>query len=832
MIKKLICLIAFACSCSCALAASEHEQQAAMKVIQRFAGEDFTQQIELSSIPAKKGCPTYVWKVMDGKLHLGGSSGVAICKAFYDFVTSQGAGIASWSGNRFDPPQPLPEGKKGHAVSPVRHHQYFNVVTFGYTTAYWDWKRWEQEIDWMALHGIDMPLALVAQEAISARVFRQLGLKNEEIAAFFTGPAHLPWMRMGNISGHDGPLPQEWHEDQVALQHRILKRMRQLGMTPICPGFSGFVPEALQRVYPKATLTQTSWGGRFHNWMISPEDPLFSRISQMFIREWEKEFGKNSHYLMDSFNEMEIPFPPHGAKERYDLLARYGDLVYKALNAASPGSTWVMQGWMFGYQRDIWDPRTLEALISRVPKNKMLLLDMATDYNQHFWHNGSNYDLHKGFYGRGWVYSVIPNMGGKTGLTGMLDFYANGHLDALNSPNRGKLRGMGMAPEGIENNEVIYELVSSAGWRNKKIDLADWLEQYNRCRYGSTCPELAKYWQHMLKSVYGSFTDHPRYGWQMRPGGNPKGSINTNNDFHAAVEAFASCAEDYRESPLYCIDLVELAAFSIGGRIEELMAACQAAEREGQKSEAKKLDKTIQTLMLGMDKLLASHPTHSLQRWLNFARKHGSTDELKDYYEGNARRLVTIWGPPVDDYAAKVWSGLIRDYYLPRWKQYRKNGGAGLADWERNWVEEQRGVSSCKPFSDPVDAALSLLKKAKAATAQSQSREDSSALAYWTPEQFGTSWQKMELSISPRELTQAKGLRFITTKGGGLEVGNISLIMDGQEVLNLKSPGKGDDFTCTLQMPKNARGNNECRLIIRARNPKKSSGRIEWVAKE
>lgn len=66
----------------------------------------------------------------------------------------------------------------------------------------------------------------------------------------------------------------------------------------------------------------------------------------------------------------------------------------------------------------------------------------------------------------------------------------------------------------------------------------------------------------------------------------------------------------------------------------------------------------------------------------------------KNKYEQNARRLVTRWGPPVDDYAAKIWSGLIRDYYLPRWEHFiqsrlsekiriwehgRKNGSVPLA---------------------------------------------------------------------------------------------------------------------------------------------------------
>ncbi len=826
-IKPLLTALLLACS---SLAATQQEQQAARAVIERFAGSEFCNRLTLGTCAPREGCPAYSWNVTNGTLQLQGSNGVALCKAFYDFTSSQAAGIASWSGNRFSAPASLPEGAQAQGASPVRHHQYFNVVTFGYSTAYWDWTRWEQEIDWMALHGIDMPLALVATEAISARVFRKLGLTEAEIAAWFTGPAHLPWMRMGNISAHDGPLPPEWHEEQVKLQHLILKRMRELGMTPVCPGFCGFVPAAIKEHYPQAQLTQTSWGGRFHNWMLSPDDPLFSRIAQMFIEEWEKEFGTCTHYLIDSFNEMEIPFPPHGTPERYELLARYGEKVYGALAAASPGATWVMQGWMFGYQRDIWDKPTLAALLSRVPDDNMLLLDMAVDYNCHFWHNGTNFELHEGFCNKPWVYSVIPNMGGKNGLTGILEFYANGHLHALSSPVRGKLLGMGIAPEGIENNEVIYELYSAASWQDKPTDLRTWLEQYNRCRYGHSCRALMRYWELIGKSAYGSFTDHPRYGWQQRPGRGTKGSIHTSPEFYNAIDAFASCADEYRESALYRADLIELTAASVGGRVEELMDACQRATSEGRKEEAARLEQDVEALMLGMDRLLTSHPTARLERWIDFARSHGSTPALRDYYEGNARRLVTIWGPPVDDYAAKIWSGLIRDYYLPRWQQYRQHGAVSLPAWEKNWVEQKRSLTPCQPYADPVEAAQQLLAQAHAAAARAARPETTSALAYWSAETLGRNWQEWELQPGSRELKSARELQFIAQEGSeGIEVESIRIIMDGREVLKLDTHGAGKRIHYPLSLPGDAQGNNECRLIIRARNSSGSSGHINLL---
>jgi len=43
----------------------------------------------------------------------------------------------------------------------------------------------------MALHGINIPLASVANEAITEKVLLRLGLKKNEIREFFTASAYL-----------------------------------------------------------------------------------------------------------------------------------------------------------------------------------------------------------------------------------------------------------------------------------------------------------------------------------------------------------------------------------------------------------------------------------------------------------------------------------------------------------------------------------------------------------------------------------------------------------------------------------------------------------------
>lgn len=54
----------------------------------------------------------------------------------------------------------------------VRYHQ--NVCTPGYTFAFWQWPQWEAHIDWMALNGVNIPLAFTAQEAVWNTVYRKV----------------------------------------------------------------------------------------------------------------------------------------------------------------------------------------------------------------------------------------------------------------------------------------------------------------------------------------------------------------------------------------------------------------------------------------------------------------------------------------------------------------------------------------------------------------------------------------------------------------------------------------------------------------------------------
>src|ERR1700732_2190491 len=96
------------------------------------------------------------------------------------------------------------------------------------------------------------------------QVFLSIGLTTSDMATFFSGPAFLAWNRFGNIQGSWGrdTLPQTWIDHEFDLSKQIIMRMVDLGMTPVLPAFTGFVPESITRVAPNANVVRGSeWNG-------------------------------------------------------------------------------------------------------------------------------------------------------------------------------------------------------------------------------------------------------------------------------------------------------------------------------------------------------------------------------------------------------------------------------------------------------------------------------------------------------------------------------------------------------------------------------------------
>jgi alpha-N-acetylglucosaminidase len=799
-------------------------EKAAAGVLERTFG-DKLEGIKLYEIPGEDNRDVFEIEAQNGEVLIGGSSPVALSRGIYQYIRDNQLGMVTWNGTRLDTPKSWPEMDKTSFSTPYKNRYYLNVCAFGYSTPYWDWNRWEKEIDWMALHGMNFPLALVAYEAIATRVWGKIGLSKEQIDAFYTGPSLLPWQRMGNINDLDGDvLSGEWHEDQIALQHKILSRMKELEINPIVPAFAGFVPKGITNVYTDIELHEVSWGGlpeKYRAYLLNPGTPLFNKIGKLFIEEWEKEFGKCKYFLADSFNEMQIP---ETDKPVTELLADYGSAIYESLKAANPDAVWVVQGWMFTYQRNIWNKKTTNTLFSRIPDDKLMILDYAYEYNGIAYKNGYNYDVFEGYNNKPWIYGFMLNSGGKTGHTGVHDYYATNPIEMLNSPSRKNVSGFGFAPEGIENNEVTFELVADMAWRKEAIDLDTWYIDYSKSRYGA-CPDaMAEAWQLLRKTSYGTMTDHPRFGFQSHGLWFP-GTINKDPLVLVAIEKFLSCADELKDSELYRADALEFAATALCHKAEDWFGYAYNANQSFQPEIRDEAGKWALQLLTDADRLLEGHPTLNLQRWIDFARSHSKNPEIQDKYEVDARRIVTVWGAPkiksgVNDYAARMWGGLIRDYYRDRMalnlESLSQNKPFDKRAFEDDWVLK-KGLSEIEPFANPLASAQKLVKTSMDKPIPVVPEINDIIVGDWTMSELSEEWTTKEWAIKREYLPQIKGVKLAHFKGRTTSrIKKVELIADGEVIAgdeHINPIGRDLSPQYTLKVPEGAKANNG--LVVR-----------------
>ena len=84
---------------------------------------------------------------------------------------------------------PLPDEPQTIRTN-ARYRYALNYCTFNYTMSFYSWEDWERELDWMALHGVNLMLVANGSEAVWQNTLRRLGYIETEITDFITGPAY------------------------------------------------------------------------------------------------------------------------------------------------------------------------------------------------------------------------------------------------------------------------------------------------------------------------------------------------------------------------------------------------------------------------------------------------------------------------------------------------------------------------------------------------------------------------------------------------------------------------------------------------------------------
>ena len=658
------------------------------------------------------------------------------------------AGIhISWNNMNVKLPAVLPVVKqKERHETDLKLRYNFNYCTFSYTMAFWDWNRWQKEIDWMALHGINMPLAAVGTESVWRNMLLKLGYSEEEVGKFIAGPAFLAWWEMNNLEGWGGPLPLNWYKQQEALQKKILARMKEMGMKPVLPGYCGMVPHDAKQ---KLGLNVTD-AGRWNSYQrpanLSPTDSRFAEIADLYYKELTRLYGKSDYYSMDPFHES-------GNDAAVDY-GKAGEALMSAMKRANPHAIWVVQG---------WNENPRPQMIANLKVGDLLVLDLFSESRQNFedFCTGENTSgtekkdsgtsKKEGIYGKHqWLFCLLENFGGNVGLHGRMDqllnnFYlATGKKDTPKQENsslltlHSSLKGWGFTMEGSENNPVMFELMSELPWRAEKITKEDWIREYCYARYGVHDATIEKAWTLLAQSIYNCPKGNIQQGTHesifcARPSQNcyqvSTWSLMSNyydpEDTRQAAILLTSVAEKYRGNNNFEYDLVDICRQALADQGRKQYLKTMADYKSFSRQDFKKDSDRFLKMILLQDKLLGTRPEFRVGRWIEEARSLGKTAEEKDLYEWNARVQITTWGNRIcadngglHDYGHKEWQGLLKDFYYLRWSTFMKSLASQLSlqntpqiDWyglEEPWTLQKSPYSS-KAEGSPIDVAKEVI---------------------------------------------------------------------------------------------------------------------------
>lgn len=583
------------------------------------------------------------------------------------------AGIQlSWNGMTAQLPAVLPAvPQKERHETDLKYRYDFNYCTYSYTMAFWDWDRWEKEIDWMALHGINLPLAVVGADVVWYNVLTKLGYTKDEINEFIAGPAFQGWWLMNNLEGWGGPNPDSWYKQRETLQKQILKRMREYGIRPVLPGYSGMVPHNAKERLGLNVSDPGLWCGYRRPAFLQPTDPRFNEIAALYYKEMSRLYGKADFYSMDPFHE-------GGNVAGVDLNAA-GQAIWGAMKKANPKAVWVAQAWQA-------NPR--QKMIENLPAGDLIVLDLFAESRPQWGDPESTWYRKEGFGKHDWLYCMLLNYGGNVGLHGKMKHVIDEFYKAKTSSFGKTMKGVGMTMEGSENNPVMFELLCELPWRPARFDKDEWLKNYTVARYGKADKAVQDAWLLLSNTIYNCpakntqqgthesvFCGRPDYdvyqvsSWsEMEPYYKPE-------DIIRAAGIMLSAADRFKGNNNFEYDLIDIVRQAVAEKGRLVYPIMIDAYKAGEKELFAASSQRFLDLILLQDKLLAARPEFKVGTWIEKARNLGTTPEEKDLYEWNARVQVTTWGNRVAadegglrDYAHKEWNGLLRDFYYNRWK--------------------------------------------------------------------------------------------------------------------------------------------------------------------
>lgn len=705
-------------------------------IIERRLGAQYKDWFTFELKDAANGYDYYDVEAKDGKIHITGNNGVSLATGLNAYLEKVANVHISQVGDQVTMPESivLPEVKLHKETKyPVRYS--YNYCTLSYSMAFWGEEEWRNELDWLALNGVNVVLDATGMEEVWRRFLGECGYTHQEIKDFIAGPAYYAWFYMANLTNMGGPVPDDWFAQRTELARKNQRIMRSLGMQPVLQGYCGMVPVDFKDKQPDAKIIpQGKWCSFQRPYMLKTDDPSFDKYAEMFYRAQKSVYGDvTDYYATDPFHE--------GGNTGGMNVTTIAQRTLGAMMEADPDAVWIIQS---------WQGNPSNGLLAGLEGNRdhALVLDLYAERQPH-WNATSGYGEGE-FADTPWAFCMLNNFGGRLGLYG--------HLESLNknipaAANQAKhMAGIGITPEASQNNPLLYEFFFDTIWTEDAdaplgvIDLDQWLADYARRRYGDESASAVEALKIMSDTVYAG-TQHEASGAGGIGQGAPENVVNarprdgvinsastwgwssilySKKELEKSLDLLLEDWDKLNASEAYRYDVVTLAQQVMSNSAQSIVLQMRAAANANDLEEFTRWSDMLLDLIETSDKLLSTQKIYTLGNWTEAAGRliENPDDFTADLFDLNAKALVSTWGSidqsnagGLSDYSNRQWSGLTKDLYLKRWNMYiteKKKQLAGEnyrtfnnADWfelEWAWARDNETKYSEVPTNEDVEA--------------------------------------------------------------------------------------------------------------------------------
>lgn len=594
----------------------------------------------------------------DGKIVIRGNNNVALAHAYGNYIEQYcNTYITHCGSDMIDVSlAPLP---REHFKKTILHNKrvYLDYITSSNSTWMWNWKRWEKEIDFMAMQGINMALNIVGNDAILYNTLVRIGLSERSAAYFVSGPAFYAWQITGKIDMYIPRNDFTSYDEQLTLAKKIFNRMNELDISPILSSFNGQISKKIIKLFGKVkNYKNEQWADFPTTYKTDILDNCFKKIFSEYMFFQEENIGKADYYMCNYL----CNFNAKTGKPKYmrSIGSEFDRLMNFCVDSDHPCVVFPSDG----YNR---------FFLEGISKCDKLVLDL----------DGSQHDVTNFFDGNDCVIGNSHNNSSHISLRGDVHkLVKNEYLKIYKEHDN--VKGVGFFPELLEQNPFYHELMFKIMTCSGKQNLSDFIKDYSVGRYGEENENIIEAYNILIRTCYSEKNSETDIGSAMcaRPAPMLR---------HTAPYDKIEVAYDNKEL-FECIRLL----LNSKNKTHNMLYTLVFVVRQALDNYAYEIYKTIMDSYLSRDKqtfdensrkfLDVFYDLDELLRSLEETNSYAIFQKLKSGCKNDQDEISTtlnylashtIWGPLTLDCQRYdccwiVLSDFIVEYYASRWEKF------------------------------------------------------------------------------------------------------------------------------------------------------------------